>query len=56
MFWLLISCTEKEVDSVQLPPEDTYVAESLEPSFETEPSTEGTAFDESPPQMLQILL
>ena len=55
MFWLLISCSEKEDKQSALPEEEEYVeVESTEPSYETEPSGEEEAFDEIPQLMLHL--
>ena len=54
MFWLFLACSEKEVDSAQLPPEEVTEEQGFEPSFEADPVTDSVAFDEQPMQMLQL--
>ena len=54
MIWLFLACSEKEVDSAQLPPAEEITEQGFEPSFEADPETDSVAFDEQPPQLLHI--
>lgn len=55
VIWLLLACTDQTKDNAELPPEEEYSEEeSIEPSFEEPPVSE-EAFDEAPPQMLQLV-
>ena len=55
MFWILLACTEKTDEVVELPEEEPYEEEIAEPSFEDAPETEDVAFAEVPPQMLHLV-
>ncbi|MEC7986481.1 MAG: hypothetical protein VX278_15045 [Myxococcota bacterium] len=56
LLFSIIACSDKgDADEVQLPPEDTYVAEdTAEPYFDAETGLFDTGYDEVPPYQLHI--